>query len=78
MKYVDCAEGRRIEDNQGEHRDNCMARPRFAGVERVSNQSHKAANAGHKWRRNVQPFRAADSFATHDMWPDVHNRQQDR
>jgi hypothetical protein len=26
----------------------------------------------------VQPFRARDVFTTHDMWPDVENREQDR
>ena len=78
MNHIQRAEDRRINDNQTEHRDHDVTRPRFLPSESVSDKRHKDSDDGNERRSNVQPFIAGDTFAAHDVWPDFPNREQDR
>ena len=78
MNQVYSAKTRRINNNQAEHRNYEMTRPIFLRRESVSDERHENSDDGDKWRRDVQPFRARNSLATHDVWPDIANREQDR
>ena len=78
MNQIQRAKDRRINNDQDEHRNHKMTRPRFLPSESVSDERHENSDDGNERRGDVQPFRARDSFATHDVWPDVENREQDR
>jgi hypothetical protein len=78
MNQVQRAKDRRINNDQDEHRNHEMTRPIFLRGESVSDERHKDSDDGDERRRDVQPFALRDSLATHDVRPDVENRDQDR
>ena len=78
MNQIQRAKGRRINNDQDEHRNHEMTRPRFLPSKSVSDERHKDSDNGDERRGDVQPFRARDVFTTHDVRPNVENREQDR
>ena len=78
MNQVQRAEDGRINNDQDEHRNHNVTRPRFLRSESVGDERHQNSDDGNERRSNVQPFRARHSLATHDVWSDVENREQDR
>ncbi len=78
MNQVQRADDRCVNNNQAEHRDHDVTRPRFLRGKSVSDERHENSDDSDKWRGDVQPFGSRDSFPAHDVRPDVENREQDR
>ena len=78
MNQIQSAKDRRINNDQNEHRNHEMTRPTFLPRKSVSDECHKDSDDGNQRRRDVQPFASRNSLATHDVRPDVENREQDR
>src|SRR5437016_13029301 len=70
MNQVQRAKDRRIINDQDEHRNHEMTRPIFSHRESVSDERHKDFDDGNQRHCDVQPFRAGNPFAAHDVWPD--------
>ncbi len=78
MNQVQRAKDRCVNNNQDEYRNHNATRPRFLRGESVSDERHKDSDDRHERRSDVQPFGARDVLATHDVWTNIENREQDR
>jgi len=78
MNQVQRAKDGRANNNQTEHRNHEITRPRFLPSKSVSDQRHENSDDCNERRCDVQPFRARDALTAHDVRPDIENREQDR
>jgi hypothetical protein len=78
VNQIQRAKDRSINNDQDEHRNHEMTRPIFLRGESVSDERHKNSDDGNERRGDVQPFSARDALATHDVRPDIENREHNR
>jgi hypothetical protein len=78
MNQVQCAKDRRVHNDQREHRDHNVTRPRFCHRESIADARYQNSNRRHQRRSDVQPLRPRDALAAHDVRPDIENRQHNR